>query len=129
MVTHQDLSERGLAVGHELGVLRGTGGEDPIMGAFRELAQVTVLGAVWARPGLDLRTRTLVTVVSDISTGRFAELPIHARMALGQGWTRDELVEVALHLSSYVGAPMAREALMTLSDVFAAMPEDTDTAS
>jgi len=120
LVAQQDLSERGLEVAHELGVLNSTAGDDPIINAFRDLAQVTVLGAVWARPGLDLRTRTLVTVVSDIATGRFAELPIHIRMALGQGWSRDELVEVALHLMSYVGAPLVREALMTISETFAA---------
>jgi 4-carboxymuconolactone decarboxylase len=124
LVTHEDLAERGVAVARELGVLGATGGEGPVVDTFRELTMVTVMGAVWSRPGLDLKTRTLVTVVSDIATGRFAELPIHTRMARHQGWTRDELVEVGLHLSSYVGAPLAREALMTLDEIFAAETDD-----
>jgi alkylhydroperoxidase/carboxymuconolactone decarboxylase family protein YurZ len=89
------------------------------MSKFREHAQVAIFGTVWARPGLDYKTRTLVCVVSDIATGRHPELATHARMAMRQGWTRDELIEVALHLQAYVGAPLAREGLQTLRDVFA----------
>jgi len=40
-------------------------------------------------------------------------------MALGQGWTEDELVEVMLHLTGYLGLPLVREALMTAKEVFA----------
>jgi 4-carboxymuconolactone decarboxylase len=60
-----------------------------------------------------------VCVVSDAATGRPAELAIHLRMALRQGWTRDELTEVLLHLLGYVGAPLVREALLTAKEVFA----------
>ena len=115
-----DLAALGAAVMQELiGESRGGRQRDPALGPLVDLAQVTVFGAVWSRPGLDDKTRTLICVVSDMATGRYPELASHARMALGQGWTRDELVEVALHLSGYVGAPLAREGLMTLRDVFA----------
>jgi 4-carboxymuconolactone decarboxylase len=96
---------------------------DPVTSPFTDHVQVAVFGALWSRPGLDYRTRCLICVVSDISTGRFPELEAHARMALQQGWTRDELIEVALHLQAYVGAPLAREAIMTLRDVFVEVPE------
>ena len=92
---------------------------DPIMTKFVDLAAETVFGALWTRPGLDLKTRTLVSVVSDAATGRAPELAIHLRMALRQGWTEDELVEVLLHLSGYVGVPLIREALLTAKEVFA----------
>jgi 4-carboxymuconolactone decarboxylase len=88
------------------------------MSKFGEVIRVTVMGAVWGRPGLDYKTRTLICVVSDIATGRFPELAIHARMAMRQGWTRDELVEVALHMAAYVGAPLSREAMLTLREAF-----------
>ena len=94
--------------------------QDPIMQKFLDVAVEHIFGGVWARPGLDLKTRTLVTVVSDASTGRTSELAIHLRMALRQGWTEEELAEALLHLSGYVGAPLAREALLTARDVFAA---------
>lgn len=92
---------------------------DPIMEKFRELTTETVFGTLWTRPGLDLKTRTLICVVSDAATSRLPELAIHLRMARGQGWTEDELVEVLLHLTGYVGAPPIREALLTAKEVFA----------
>ena len=64
---------------------------DPIMRKFTDVATETVFGALWSRPGLDLKTRTLVCVVSDAATGRDPELAIHLRMALRQGWTEEEL--------------------------------------
>ena len=92
--------------------------DDPIMQKFRDLAAETVFGALWTRPGLDLKTRALVCVVSDAATGRDPELALHLRMALRQGWTEDELTEVILHLLGYVGAPLVREAMLTASRVF-----------
>jgi 4-carboxymuconolactone decarboxylase len=92
---------------------------DPIMKKFVDVASETVFGALWTRPGLDLKTRTLICVVSDAATARTPELAIHLRMARRQGWTEDELVEVLLHLSGYVGVPLVREALLTAKEVFA----------
>ena len=92
---------------------------DPIMQKFRDVTTETVFGALWTRPGLDLKTRTLICVVSDAATGRTPELAIHLRMARGQDWSEDELAEVLLHLSGYVGAPLIREALLTATEVFA----------
>jgi 4-carboxymuconolactone decarboxylase len=94
---------------------------DPTMRKFIDLATETVFGALWSRPGLDLKTRTLVCVVSDAATGRDPELAIHLRMALRQGWTEEELTEVLLHLSGYVGVPIIREAMLTASRVFKEM--------
>ncbi len=74
--------------------------QDPIMRTFIDVATENVFGALWSRPGLDLKTRTLVCVVSDAATGREPELRIHLRMALGQGWTEQELVEVLIHMWS-----------------------------
>jgi 4-carboxymuconolactone decarboxylase len=93
--------------------------DDPIMQKFAELTSETIFGALWTRPGLDLKTRALVCLVSDAATGRHEELAIHLRMALRQGWTEDELVEALLHLLGYVGAPLTREALLTAKKVFA----------
>jgi len=98
---------------------------DPIMKKFIDVATETVFGALWSRPGLDLKTRTLICVVSDAATGREPELAIHLRMARRQGWTEDELVEVLLHMSGYVGVPIIRESLLVASRVFKDMREAT----
>ena len=95
--------------------------DDPIMAKFAEVTQETIFGALWTRPGLDLKTRALICVVSDAATGRDPELKLHLRMARNQGWTEDELVEALLHLGGYVGVPLIREALLTAKDTFAEM--------
>jgi 4-carboxymuconolactone decarboxylase len=93
--------------------------KDPLMQKFIDLVGETVFGTLWTRPGLDLRTRTLITVISDASTGREPELAIHLRMARRQGWSEDELGEALLHLLGYVGAPLVRDALLVATKVFA----------
>ncbi len=94
---------------------------DPIMKKFADISVENVFGGLWTRPGLDLKTRALVCVVSDTVMGRAPELAIHVRMALRQGWTEDELVEVLLHLSGYCGLPLVREALIEARKVFQEM--------
>ena len=67
----------------------------------------------------NLKTRTLVCVVSDAATGREPELRIHLRMALRQGWSETELIETLIHMSGYVGVPIIREAMIAAGQVFA----------
>ena len=92
---------------------------DPVMKTFIDATTESVFGTLWTRPGLDLKTRTLICVISDAATGHEAELAIHLRMALRQGWTERELTEALLHLLGYVGAPAARDAMLVASRVFA----------
>jgi 4-carboxymuconolactone decarboxylase len=92
---------------------------DPIMREFIDYATEHVFGALWTRPGLDVKTRTLVTLISDAATGQEPELAIHLRMARREGWTETELTEALLHLVGYIGAPATREALLTAKRVFA----------
>ena len=93
--------------------------QDPLMRKFVDLASETVFGTLWTRPGLDLKTRALVTVISDASTGRESELAIHLRMARRQGWSEQQLAEAILHLLGYVGAPLVRDAMLVATKVFA----------
>ena len=98
---------------------------DPIMQEFRELATDIAFGSVWTRPGLDLKTRTMICVVSDTSTGRYPELAVHLRMARNNGWSEEELTEAILHLSVYVGLPFVREALIVASETFAVLRKES----
>ena len=119
----QELRRRLLGDAYVDRVNRATYG-DPIMRQFIDVVTETVFGSLWTRPGLDLKTRTLVTFVSDAATGREAELAIHLRMALRQGWTEAELTEALLHLVGYVGAPLARDTLLTAREVFAEIRQE-----
>ena len=129
-MAESDLYRKGIALRSELmgeaftASMNSTTYTDPIMQKFRDLAAETVFGALWTRPGLDLKTRALVCVVSDVASGRDPELALHLRMALRQGWTEDELVEVLIHMSGYVGLPLVRESLLTASKVFKEVGND-----
>ncbi|MBT6275171.1 MAG: 4-carboxymuconolactone decarboxylase [Chromatiales bacterium] len=123
-MANSELYEKGMALRAELfgeeyaADMNESTYADPVMQKFRQVAAENIFGLLWSRPGLDLKTRTLVCVVSDAATGRDPELKLHLRMALRQGWTEDELTEVLIHLSGYVGVPLIREALLTASEVF-----------
>lgn len=93
--------------------------KDPHTQKFIDLATETVFGALWARPTLSHKLRALICVITDTTMGRHDELDIHLRFALKEGWTEDELVEVMLHMSGYVGVPLIREAIYVAKDVFA----------
>jgi 4-carboxymuconolactone decarboxylase len=92
--------------------------DDPIMKKFGDYAREAVFGMLWTRPGLDMKIRALITVISDTSQSRWPELAIHVRMARNQGWTEDELAEALMHLCGYIGLPSVREALLVAKEVF-----------
>ena len=74
-------------------------------------------GDVWLRPGLDLKTRSLVTVAMLTALGRQNELKGHVRGALNNGATVQEIQEVLLHATIYCGVPTAVEAFRSAAEV------------
>ena len=76
-------------------------------------------GDTWQRDGLDLKTRSLITVAMTIALNRPHELEIHLRGAIRNGLTRDELKELMLHTAVYCGAPAALDAFRVARKVFA----------
>lgn len=91
----------------------------PVMETFAEFATEAVFGLLWSRPGLDHKTRAIVTVTSDVCNQCWPELEIHLRFALNLGWTEEELTETLLHLGGYIGVPVIREAMLIADRVFA----------
>ncbi|MEN0077372.1 MAG: carboxymuconolactone decarboxylase family protein [Paracraurococcus sp.] len=98
--------------------------DDPMMNKFGDYASEAVFGMLWGRPGLDLKTRALICVVSDTATHAWPELKIHLRMARNMGWTEEELSEALLHMGGYVGLPSVREALLVARELFREMREE-----
>lgn len=80
-------------------------------------------GDVWQRPGLDLKTRSLITVAMLTALGKQHELKGHVRGALNNGATPEQLQEVLLHASIYCGLPAAVEAFRTAAEVVDAPPK------
>lgn len=90
----------------------------PVMESFAEYATEAVFGMLWSRPGLDHKTRAMITVTSDVCNHSWPELEIHLRFALNLGWTEEELTEALLHLGGYIGVPTVREAMLIADRVF-----------
>ena len=82
----------------------------PFTGAFQDFITRYAWGDVWSRPGLDRRTRSIVTLTALVATGREHELEMHLRAALRNGLTPDEIGEVLLHCAVYCGVPAANGA-------------------
>lgn len=74
-------------------------------------------GVVWQRDGLDLKTRSIVTVAMLTALGRTQELTAHVRGALNNGVTPAELQEIFIHASAYCGFPAAVEAFRAADKV------------
>jgi 4-carboxymuconolactone decarboxylase len=75
-------------------------------------------GEIWNRPNLDLRTRSLVTIASLAALGRPLALELNIRMALGNGATKQEIIETLLQIAPYAGFPACWEGLATAAKVF-----------
>ena len=76
-------------------------------------------GDIYARPGLDLKTREMLTVAALTVLGYpQAELKEHIRGALNVGCSRDEILEIILQMAVYAGFPATLEAIKTAASVF-----------
>ncbi|GAA3544226.1 hypothetical protein AFL01nite_16980 [Aeromicrobium flavum] len=92
---------------------------DPVVGPkIDRLLGEYCFGDVWAGDGLDKRTRRIITLTSLATQGRTIQLEGHIRMALEQGFTRAEILEVFLHLLPYMGFPTVLTAAGVADAVF-----------
>ena len=76
-------------------------------------------GDIYARPGLDLKSRQLATVAALTALGTAGpQLRTHIRGALNVGWSREEIVEVIMQMAVYAGFPAALNGLAAAKEVF-----------
>ncbi len=83
---------------------------DAFTGDFQDLLTRYAWGEVWARTGIDRRTRSVVTLTALTARGHLDDLASHTRAALRNGLTPDEIKEVLLHTAVYCGMPAANAA-------------------
>jgi 4-carboxymuconolactone decarboxylase len=84
---------------------------------MQEFITANAWGNVWQRPGLDLKTRSLITVAMLAAQGKQHELKAHVRGAIHNGATQEELREVMLHATVYCGFPTAIDAFRSVTEV------------
>jgi 4-carboxymuconolactone decarboxylase len=77
---------------------------------FQRFITETAWGSVWARPELDRRTRSLVTIAILAALGRKEELALHLRASRNTGVEEREIAEALLHVAVYAGVPAANAA-------------------
>jgi len=84
---------------------------------FQEWITTCVWGDIWARQGLDLRSRSMVTIAILGALDR-EELELHLRAARNTGVSREEIVETLLHVAVYAGVPAANRAFKVAKAIF-----------
>jgi 4-carboxymuconolactone decarboxylase len=89
----------------------------PFARPLQELVTEYCWGAVWSRPGLDRRTRSLINLAMLTALNRPHELAAHVRGALNNGCTEDEIREVLLQTAVYCGLPAALESFRVAESV------------
>ena len=89
----------------------------PFARPLQELVTEYCWGAVWSRPGLDRRTRSLINLAMLTALNRPHELGAHVRGALNNGCTEDEIREVLLQTAVYCGLPAALDSFRVAEKV------------
>lgn len=95
---------------------------------FQELITRYAWGSIWTRPGLDRRSRSLITLTALVARGHHEELAMHVRAARRNGLTNDEIKELLLQTAIYCGVPDANTAFRIASRVlieYDAEPDQT----
>jgi 4-carboxymuconolactone decarboxylase len=107
-------------------VQRSLEGSSAFARPMQELVTEYCWGAVWSRPGLDRRTRSLVNLGMLTALNRRHELGVHVRGALNNGVTPEEIREVLLQAAIYCGVPAAMDAFRVAEETLAAQGVDTE---
>jgi 4-carboxymuconolactone decarboxylase len=91
----------------------------PFDADFQRFITESAWGSVWTRPGLDRRTRHLITLAMLAALGKEHELAVHIRSTQNTGVTQEELKEVFMQVAIYAGVPSANTAFSVAKRVYA----------
>ncbi|MDI5967391.1 4-carboxymuconolactone decarboxylase [Streptomyces sp. SL13] len=98
---------------------RAAAAADDFSADFQEFITRYAWGEVWTRPGLDRKTRSVITLTSLVARGQLTELAFHVRAALRNGLAPAEIREVLIHTAVYAGVPAANSAFAVAQRVIA----------
>lgn len=125
--TVQEVRDAGMVVRREvLGdahVDRAVAGTTDLTRDFQELITQYAWGSIWTRPGLDRRSRSMITLTALVARGHHEELAMHVRAARRNGLSVEEIKEVLLQSAIYCGVPDANTAFRIAQQVLAEMEE------
>lgn len=98
---------------------RATADQTPFDVDFQRFITETAWGSVWSRPGLDRKTRHLLTIAMLAALGKEHELAMHIRATRNTGVTMEEVKEILMQVAIYAGVPAANTAFTTAKNVYA----------
>jgi 4-carboxymuconolactone decarboxylase len=126
-MSENTLFERGLQVRKEvLGeayVNKSIAGADEFTRTMAEWSTEFCWGALWTRPGLDRRSRSIANLSMIAALNRPHELKLHVKAAIKNGLTRDEIKEVLLQVAVYAGVPAGIDSFRIARDAFRELDE------
>lgn len=115
-MTERELFDKGLETRKQvLGVdyvESNLAGADDFMMTFQRTVTELAWGYAWSRPGLDRKSRSILTLGILAGLGRFQELAIYTKAAIASGVSRDEITEVLVQITVYCGTPAGRQAFL-----------------
>ena len=103
---------------------RATAHASDLTREFQELITEYAWGTIWTRPGLDRRSRSMITLTALVALGHDEELALHLRSALTNGLTVDEIKEVLMQTAIYCGVPAANSAFRVAQQVLEGPVDD-----
>jgi len=123
---HQALYEQGLeirkkVVGEDYVANALEKGKSDFLRPLQQYATESAWGTIWTRPGLELKTRSLLNLVMLTALGKWVELGTHVRGAVRNGASEVEIREALLQASAYCGMPAGLEAFRVADRVLSEM--------
>jgi 4-carboxymuconolactone decarboxylase len=103
---------------------RATAHASELTREFQELITEYAWGTIWTRPGLDRRSRSMITLTALVALGHDEELAMHLRAAVTNGLTVDEIKEVLMQTAIYCGVPAANTAFRIAQQVLSPTAEE-----
>lgn len=96
---------------------RAIDGTNEFNADFQDFITRYAWGEIWDRPGLDKKTRSLLTLAILVAEGKEEELQMHVRAAVNNGVTVEEIKEVFMHAAVYCGLPSVNQAFKLATPV------------
>ncbi|MEU4385545.1 4-carboxymuconolactone decarboxylase [Promicromonospora sp. NPDC023805] len=96
---------------------RAVAGTTPFTADFQDLVTRYAWSEIWTRPGLDRRSRSMITLTALVAGGHWEELAMHVRAAVRNGLSVDEIGEVLLQTAVYCSVPSANRAFAIAQEV------------
>jgi 4-carboxymuconolactone decarboxylase len=100
---------------------RAEAGKTALDADFQRFITEGAWGSVWARPGIGLRERSMLTLALLAALGNHEELAMHVRATARTGATPADVLEAMLHVAVYAGVPRANHALKIVKETYKEM--------